>query len=188
MSVIVAVRKNNKTVIAADTQWSMGSVKLSGNLLKNPAKILKMKDSYVGLAGSVTHGLVFRSLNENHADKINFDSEYEVFETMRKLHEILKTEYFVMTGDSDEEQPYESNQINALIANKNGIFELQTYREVIEFDRYCAIGAGYRFAIGAMHALYDKEEDPLEIALAGIRAACEFEESCGLPFEFYVIE
>jgi ATP-dependent protease HslVU (ClpYQ) peptidase subunit len=113
---------------------------------------------------------------------LDFTSRGAIFDTARKLHEIMKTDYF-MDPQEDKEQPVESSQISALIANAHGIFELESYRSVAEYTRYWAIGSGKKLAIGAMHALYSLHDDPVRIAEAALRAACQFDDGCSLPFE-----
>ena len=43
-----------------------------------------------------------------------------------------------------------------VIANASGIYGLYSYREVFEFKEFWGIGSGRSFALGAMHAGYDK--------------------------------
>ena len=59
----------------------------------------------------------------------------------------------------EEDDPYESTQITALIANEHGIFGVYSMREVFEYTRFWAVGSGREFALGAMHALYAPAED-----------------------------
>ena len=114
--------------------------------------------------------------------ELDFSSREAVFETARKLHEIMKSEYF-MDPQEEKEQPVESSQISALIAGPSGIFELESYRSVAQYTRFWAIGSGKKLAIGAMHAVYDRFDDAQQIAEAGLRAACEFDDGCSAPFE-----
>jgi ATP-dependent protease HslVU (ClpYQ) peptidase subunit len=61
-------------------------------------------------------------------------------------------------------------------------------REVYQFSRFWAIGSGRKFAMGAMHALYDSPLDAAGIAEAAIRAGCEFDASSSLPLTLYTLE
>ena len=76
------------------------------------------------------------------------------FESARRIHRLLKDEYFVETQE-EKEQPVESSQLDALIVGPAGIFEFESYRSVSEYARYWAIGSGKTLALGAMHAVYD---------------------------------
>ncbi|MGN6389536.1 MAG: MFS transporter, partial [Burkholderiaceae bacterium] len=105
----------------------------------------------------------------------------EVFDTFSKVHHILKENYFLNTKE-DEEDPYESSQITALIANPWGIFGVYSYREVFSFERFWGIGSGRNFALGAMYAVYDRVETAGEIAEIGVQAGAEFDKSSSAPF------
>ena len=76
-----------------------------------------------------------------------------IFETFRKLHPILKEQHF-LNPKEEEDDPYESTQMTALIANEHGIFGVYSMREVFEYSRFWAVGSGREFALGAMHAEY----------------------------------
>jgi ATP-dependent HslUV protease, peptidase subunit HslV len=100
------------------------------------------------------------------------------------VHEILKEKYFLNTKE-DEDDPYESSQITALIANPYGIFGVYSFREVFSFDRFWGIGSGRNFALGAMYAVYDRAESAREIAEIGVQAGAEFDKSSSSPFRIY---
>jgi ATP-dependent HslUV protease subunit HslV len=89
-------------------------------------------------------------------EDVKLGSRMEVYETFRRLHPVLK-EHAFLNPKEDEDDPYESSQIQALIANSSGIYGVYSYREVFEFDRFWAAGSGRSFALGAMHALYESE-------------------------------
>ncbi len=76
----------------------------------------------------------------------------------------------------------------ALIVNANGIFEIESYRSVAEYTRYWVLGSGNKLALGALHALYDKEDNLLTLAEAAIKAACEFDDGCALPMTHELVE
>ena len=65
--------------------------------------------------------------------------------------------------------------------NKHGLFEISSYREVNEYKTFWAIGSGKRIALGAMHALYESKATAKQIVEAGVRAAAEYDDGCGLP-------
>lgn len=57
-----------------------------------------------------------------------------------------------------------------------------------EYTKFWALGAGDEFALGAMHACYDRLESVEEIAHAGIEAAAEFDNSTALPITLYTVK
>ena len=95
-----------------------------------------------------------------------------------RLHEKMKDNYFIETRE-DDDQPVESNQLDALIINKHGLYEIGSYREVNEYKTFWAIGSGRRLALGAMHGLYEQSLSAKEIVEAGVKAAAEFDDGCG---------
>ncbi len=182
MSIIVAVRKGNTAVIGADTAESEDDLVISAKYIVNHSKLLHSGDSILGLAGWSATQHIIESVVRSEKLDLNFGSGAEIFETSRKLHEVMKTDYF-MDPQEEKEQPVESSQISALIVNPSGIFELESYRSVAQYTRFWAIGSGKRLAIGAMHAAYDLLDDPRDIARAGMLAACDFDDGCSEPIE-----
>ena len=140
MTTIVAVKKNGYAVIAADTLTTFGNTRLHASKDASHDKILHIADSYVGVCGSAAHHLVLSSLLAKTPD-VQLNSKAAIFETFRKLHPILKEECF-LNPKEDEEDPYESSQITALIANSSGIFGIYSMREVFEYTKFWAIGSG----------------------------------------------
>ena len=81
-----------------------------------------------------------------------------------------------------------NGQIDALICNPKGIFGVYSLREVSEYTKFWAIGSGSEFALGAMHALYDRLDSAEEIAKAGVEAGAEFNNASSLPMSIQVID
>lgn len=185
MSVIVAVIKKNKIAIGADSQFNAGSLKKSSKYVVSSDKIIRVGSSYIGLTGWGATCLVAEHLFLKHKDKLNFKDRFSIFESLLNIHELLKEDYFIETNDDIDDQPVESNQIDGLIINENGIFSITNYRQVIEYGKFWAIGSGRSYALGAMFGCYDQFDDPKKIAEIGVPAACEFDDGCGLPSKIY---
>jgi ATP-dependent protease HslVU (ClpYQ) peptidase subunit len=183
MTTCVVVKKNNEIAIAADSLVTFGDTRLSHAYEVND-KILQIGESYVTLAGTTAHFPVMRKLLTGMGEECRLNNRDEVFETFSKVHEILKEKYFLNTKEEDED-PYESSQITALIANPHGIFGVYSYREVFSFDRFWGIGSGKSFALGAMYAVYDAKKSAKEIAEIGVQAGAEFDKSSSAPFKIY---
>ncbi len=98
-----------------------------------------------------------------------------------KIHTILKEKYFINTSEGNDNETYESSQIDALVANPNGIFGMYSWREVYEFEKFWALGSGKDYALGALFANYDLLDEPELIAETAVQSACEFDDGCGLP-------
>jgi ATP-dependent protease HslVU (ClpYQ) peptidase subunit len=137
------------------------------------------------LCGSAAHQLVFESLLAKHGD-LDFSTKAAIFETFRKLHPILKEQHF-LNPKEEEDDPYESTQITALIANRSGIFGIYSMREVFEYTRFWAAGSGREFALGAMQAMYDRLDTAEQIARLGIEVGSTFDKNSALPMSLYTI-
>jgi ATP-dependent protease HslVU (ClpYQ) peptidase subunit len=184
MSIVVVVKKLGKTVIAADTMYSFGTTKVADQYLCNSGKLQKVKDSYIGVVGATAHENVLDHLLEKESKNLSFESREDIFDSYLKLHPILKEKYFLNTTERDNDE-YESSQIDGLIANPNGIFGIYSLREVYEFERFWAIGSGTEYALGSLFSTYDLFDTPEQIAETAVKAACEFDDGCGLPMTIY---
>jgi len=192
MSTVVVAKKAGKVCIAADSLTSFGDLKLSSYYDAAHDKILSYDENYLGIVGSAAHQLVLESVfaSKKVAEKkidLDFSSRLSIFESFRTLHPVLKEKYFLNAKDEDDD-PYESTQIDALIANPFGIFGVHSLREVTEYNKFWAIGSGAEYAIGAMFAIYDKAETAEEIAQMGVAAGAEFNNASSMPLSSYVVE
>lgn len=187
MSTIVVVKKANQVCIAADSLTSFGDLRLGSEYDADHDKIIKNKNAHIGIVGSAAHQLVMESILADKKVKTDFSSKLAIFETFRSLHPVLKEKYFLNAKDEDDD-PYESTQIDALIASKHGIFGVHSLREVSEYTRFWSIGSGSEYALGAMFAVYDDYETAEEIAAAGVKAGAEFNTASAMPMSSYVIK
>jgi len=185
MTTIVAVRKNGIVTIAADTLTTFGNTRLIAAQDSSHDKILKVGDSYIGICGSAAHHLVLASLLAKAPD-VQLNSKAAIFETFRKLHPVLKEECF-LNPKEDEDDPYESSQITALIANSTGIYGIYSMREVFEYSQFWAIGSGHEFSLGAMHHAYPLYNDAMDIARAGVDAGIAYDKNSASPITAYSV-
>jgi ATP-dependent HslUV protease subunit HslV len=117
---------------------------------------------------------------------IQLNSKEAIFETFRKLHPVLKEECF-LNPKEDEEDPYESSQITALIINASGLYGIFSMREVFEYTQYWAIGSGHEFALGAMQHAYPRFDNAVDIARAGVEAGIAFDKNSSAPITLYTV-
>lgn len=186
MTTIVAVKKNGYAAIAADTLTTFGNTRLHATQDASHDKILRIGGSYIGVCGSAAHHLVLSSLLAKTPD-VQLGSKEAIFETFRKLHPILKEECF-LNPKEDDEDPYESSQITALIVNVHGIFAIYSMREVFEYTQYWAIGSGHEFALGAMHQAYVSSDIAADIARAGVETGIAFDKNSASPITLYNVK
>ena len=191
MTTLVVVKKAGQVAIAADTLVTFGDTSLSHRFEAN-SKIFKIDtsqgSSYVGMAGTVAHFPVLRkAMVALPREQLKLGSRDEVFDTFIKLHPVLKETFFLQTKE-EENDPYESSQYTVVIANATGIYGLYSYREVFEFKEFWGIGSGRSFALGAMHACWDKAKTAREVAVAGMSAGCEFDKNTAGPVEVFTLK
>jgi ATP-dependent HslUV protease, peptidase subunit HslV len=178
VTTITVVKKGKQVAIAADALVTFGDTRLTGDYEANQ-KIFKLRGSYIGFAGSTAHFLVMQRILKD-MESVDLSSREAVFTTFMAVHGQLKEKYFLNTKEEDND-PYESSQITALIANESGIYGVYSYREVFSFDRFWCIGSGRSFALGAMQAVYDRLKTAKDIAVAGVQAGIEFDKSSSGP-------
>jgi ATP-dependent protease HslVU (ClpYQ) peptidase subunit len=186
MTTIAIVKKNGYAAIAADSLTTFGGTRLAAHNDASHDKVLKFGDCYIGICGSAAHHLVLESVFRA-TPNLRLNTKPEIFESFRRIHPILKEEHF-LNPNEDEEDPYESSQITALIANPNGIFSVYSMREVFEYHKFWAIGSGNEYALGAMLQAYNRFDNPADIARVGVEAGAEFDKSSALPLTLYTVK
>ena len=187
MSTLVVVKKNGFATIACDSLSSDGSTKICPENKTENHKFFKHNNSYVGLVGWGNFCNILESILADETHDLEFTDKHSIFNSLIKIHKIMKDEYFIETSENDD-QPVESSQIDGLILTPNGIFEFDSYRGVDEYNKYWAVGSGRRYALGALHNAYDSDQSSEEIALSAIKASCSFDDGSGLPVVFETIE
>ncbi len=186
MTTLVAVKKNGMAAIAADSLTTFGDTRLGRQYKGEHDKILEINGSFIGLCGSSAHPLVISSLLPKLEDA-RLGSRMEVYETFRRLHPILKEQGY-LNPKEDEDDPYESSQITALIVNNTGIYGVYSYREVFDYDRFWGIGSGRNFALGAMFAAYDRCRTAADVAKLGVEAGAEFDTATQGPIVLHTVK
>ncbi|MEJ8823110.1 MFS transporter [Variovorax humicola] len=191
MTTVVAARKGGQVAMAADSLVTFGDTRMSHRMEAN-RKMFKVDDavgqSVIAVAGSAAHFPALRhAMAATAREELRFGSKDEVYRTFTQLHPVLKDSFFMQTKE-DEHEPYESSQFTLLLANPSGIYGIYSYREVFEFKEFWGIGSGRSFALGAMHAAYGRARTALEVAQAGIDAACEFDRNSAGPVDVLTLK
>jgi ATP-dependent HslUV protease subunit HslV len=181
MTTIVVVRKGSAACIAADSLAKYGETRESAAYVANYEKLLQVGDTWLGPTGPASAQLVMASYFAAEEARRDFSSTLSIFETFTDLMGALKEDYFLIPKE-DERDPYESLQMETLVAGPAGIFGVYPLRSVQEYSRFYAFGSGAELAMGAMHASYEREDDPATVARIGLEAAAEFDDSTAAPF------
>lgn len=179
MSVIVAVRKSSRIVIAADTQDNFGD-------LRPPAenhRALKLREiggAVLGSSGWALYDDIF-SHYFRRSRRIVLTNRTAIFDFFVRFWRDLRKEYPFVNDQPGKESdsPFANLDATFLIASPGGIFLVSSNMSVSEFRQYYAIGSGGDYAIGACHVLFDSVRDPAEIARRSVAAAIAYDSSCG---------
>jgi len=180
MSTIVIVKKNGATVIGADTLTKYGDSKEPAEFIKGYSKIITIGETTISFVGHASFGLVLESYFSSLETPESFGSRKEIFEAIRRLHPVLKKNFYLV---ADDEDTFEGSEIDCLLGNKEGIFGIYGMQNVQEFSKFYSFGSGSQYAMGAMHALYEKDLDAKEIAKLALEAACCFDDASDSPIE-----
>jgi ATP-dependent protease HslVU (ClpYQ) peptidase subunit len=191
MSTVVVAKKGGQATVGADTLTHLGSTKESATYVANHSKVIRVGDSYLAVVGHASWPLVLSSYFAKLTEPPRLDSVQAIFDAAQELHRTLKEEYF-LSPDADkndeENDEFESSQLYCLIAYRGGIFGLYSHRSVVEYTKFYALGHGYGYALGAMHAVYESAHCAEEVVRAGLAAAAEFDSATGLPMEVHTIQ
>lgn len=185
MSVIVGVKKTGRVAIAADTQSSQGNLRIPGKIKISPLKIHRIGRCYLGMVGSMAHHRVIASLYRRVPKLFDLSNAESIFETLRVIQKPLTEEYFTRTDEDETDQEYDSNQIFGIVISPEGLFSIQSYREVTEFKNFWAVGTGSEIAIGALEVAHSSTKSAKSIAETAVNAACQYDLYCGLPLVSY---
>ena len=189
MSTTVVVRMHGQACIAADSLTTFGDQKQSSVYDRYSDKLQTLDDGAISIVGSAAHAVVIESVLRERRVRFDLRDRLRIFESFRRLHTELKDEYFLNPKDDENQNdPYESSRIDALVANPHGIFGVYALREVYEYQRFCAIGSGAEYALGAMYAAWDAASSAEAVARAGVEAGAEFDTGSGLPLTLRTFE
>lgn len=188
MGIILAVKKNNSICIASDSMYVIGgSTKVSGDQVVNSEKIVEWGSSYIGTTDHPVWPLVLKNYIAQSKQKPALTTKEEIFDALLKMHQVLKDKYYLVT-ENDEDDEFESSRFESLIVNSHGIFKTYALRSTQHFIHFAAIGSGSPYALGALHALYERLETAEEIAKAALNVVVEFDDSSGLPGTFHMVQ
>lgn len=185
MPTVVAVKKQGSICIGADLLAIDKSRKYMAKDVLNLERVVKIdKDVYMGAVDHPAWPLILKNYFKYSKRTHHFSNPDEIFEELLHLHPILKEKYFTYP-DPDEEEPFECSQFESLIINQSGLFKTSWLRAVQEYSRFCAVGSGSAYALGAMGAVYEKGESAEEIARIGLTIASEYDTDTGPPGKFF---
>ena len=190
MSIIVAVRKHGQIWVAADTQSNYGQTMCLPNV--RTEKVWPVGDSFVGHVGyGVYEDLFARFILGVPAPNEGWrlHTRAQVYDFFLGFYGALQEAGIIVNQQPDDkESPFAGLAAEFVVAGTGGIFYVCADMGTSEIHQYIAIGSGHRYALGALHALYDVEEEGAgSLASVGVEAAMAFDINCGGEVALYPV-
>lgn len=175
MSVVVAIKENDRVWMACDSQVSMGwSTKLTLTNSNN-YKICrpeKEKETLIGVVGDLKLQNIIR-IQDEFIDELTklkneFNFKYVVKEIVPKIFKLSHDNQLV---EKVKDQPTYYFNGGLTFAHKDKLFSISSDGSVIEIDDYCADGSGFRFSLGYLNSCTDKSKK--DAIVKAVKSACE---------------
>ena len=177
MSIVVAVTKNDRTIMAADTMGFYGSQRVP---------IDNSRAYKIRRVGPVLLAMTGWSVYDNIIDDMLAKPKYplgttqEIYSFVLTLWAELHERYaFVNDQAVSKDSPFGDLDATFMIANANGIFKVASDTNVSHFQKYFAIGSGSDYALGSLFTTYDSDMDPSDMARQAVETAINFDCYCG---------
>lgn len=188
MTVAVAVTKNGRTVLAADSLVHFGGERFpptNGQF----HKIRRIGQSLLAWAGWSLYGeLLDAHLASSELPPSELATEAEVFEFFISFWRVIRRNYTWTAHSNDGgRHPFATLDSTFLLANRHGVFRIAGDMEVAQFHEYTAVGSGSSYALGALRVLYGQSEDPAEIARRAVQVGIDFNVHCGGEIDVEVV-
>jgi ATP-dependent protease HslVU (ClpYQ) peptidase subunit len=178
MSIVVAVVKQGRVAMAADTQSTFGSEAVPPDNLST-AKIRRVGPALLGRAGFGVYDNILEDLLRE-GEPPDLRDAPSIFRFFTELWKVLHKRYaFVNDQSKRKDSPFGDLGGSFIVANGAGIFFVASNLGVTRFLKYYAIGSGADYSLGALHQLYDRESDPTVIACRAAETATVFDVHCG---------
>lgn len=180
MTIALAVRKNGRTFIAADSLVTFGGERFfPDNCQFN--KIQRVGESLMVWAGwSLYAEILTAHLATSPPPRL--ETELEVFNFFMNLWRAMRADFIYMQRES-RNHPFADLDSTFLLANRGGMYRVASDMDVTQFQQYTAIGSGSKYALGALRVLFDQIDEPEEIARKAVQVGIDCDVFCGGPID-----
>jgi len=187
MSIVVAVRKDDVTAIAADTLTIFGDQQRTPTSNARSRKVMRLGSAVIGATGwGVYDDILAHYLRDRPAPELT--SSRSIFAFFLDLWKALHDNYpFVNDQSTGKDSPFGDLDSTFLVGHDAGIHKVAGDLGVTAFMQYHAIGSGSEYALGAMQTLYDEPLSAEHIARRAVAAACEFDVYCGGEIDVLIV-
>jgi ATP-dependent protease HslVU (ClpYQ) peptidase subunit len=187
VSIVVGIRKQGRTWVAADTQSSFGSNRVPGD----NGGVTKLRRIGHAVVGTTGWGIYENILDDFLADVKHppLASRGEIFSFFLLLWKALHDHYpFVNDQSERDDSPFGNLDASFLVANKGGLYYVASDLSVTPFQQYCAVGSGADFSMGAAYILYPSDASAEEIARRCVETSSAFNLYCGGSVEMLEVK
>lgn len=180
MTILVAVKKNDRVFVGADRITTFGSEYATD--LVGSCKIMKLKHGYLATSGYTLLDNIIEHLHENRKELLDSElkTRAQVFQFFLSLYGELKDNYTLIDAGKDT---YAGIYNVFLLVTPTSIFGVSNNLSVHEYERYASKGAGSDYSMGALYALYDIMDDGHELTRVALEAACHYSIYCKEPID-----
>jgi ATP-dependent protease HslVU (ClpYQ) peptidase subunit len=179
MTVAVAVAKNGRIVLAADSLVHFGGQRFTAENARFH-KIHRIGDSLLAWAGWSLYAELLTAHLVAHPPHHELTTEARVFDFFIEFWRAIRDDYtYLNRPGPDPRSPFAELDSVFLLANRHGIFSVAGDMDVTQFRQYCAVGSGSKYALGALRILYDNQKDPARIARRAVEVGIECDVHCG---------
>ncbi|MCH8853531.1 MAG: hypothetical protein IID41_12900 [Planctomycetes bacterium] len=187
MSVIVAVTKKLRSVVATDSLSCFGNHgDTSGNI--EPKSMRRVGSALIGCTGWALYDTILEDYLSRGELPV-LDDRMSIFKFFVGFWKVLREDYsFVEDQCNKDDDPFVDLDSSFLVLNRNGIFGISRNMDVSHYKKYHAIGCACDYAYGALYSLYDGEADPQEIAEGAVRAAISFDIHCAGDIQVFEVD
>ena len=178
MSIVVAVARDDRVVMAADTLTSFGN-EVSPPDNQRSTKIRQVGGSLLGRSGWGVYNNILDDLLDAEKPPA-LDDSASIFGFFNELWKTLHKRYaFVNDQAKRKDSPFGDLGGSFLVANKSGIYYVAPNLGVTTFKKYFAIGTGADYSLGALFQLQSGTADAEAMARAAVETAIAFNLNCG---------
>jgi len=187
MSIVVGIHKGFELCVAADTQSSFGSNRVP----TENAGVSKLRRVGQAIIGTTGWGIYENILDDflTAPKTPELTTKTQIFSFFLDLWKALHEHYPFVNDQSDrDDSPFGNLDAAFLVASPGGLFYVASDLSVTSFRRYCAVGSGADFSMGAAYTLYPLELSAEDIARRSVDAACAFNLYCGGRIETVTVK
>jgi hypothetical protein len=142
-------------------------------------KIRRVGPSLLGRTGWGVYDNILEDLLAR-TDEPDLGDRLAVFRFFTRLWGVLHKDYaFVNDQAKRKDSPFGDLGGSFLVAGPGGIFYTSSNLGVTQFHQYFAIGSGADYSLGALHSLYDTDDDAPTLAHKAVETAIAFNVHCG---------